>query len=262
MARLDQIDAPRAVHGIRKNLKKTRALLRLVRSGLAEQPAANQTLREVGLALSARRDAAVRLATLDRLFPDRPEPMQGLYSVLALPGPDLVAEPVGALRERLISVLDKVQGWSLSGKDTRILRAGLADTRAKALRTARAARRSPHLDEAFHDWRKRAKDFWYQSRLFAPVWPDLFAPLVASADRLGEMLGDHHDLAVLRAHVAALPDAQVPDLTRQMLARRLDAAQAEIEARAFPLSARLFAGDPEAIARIWTDWRRIWRENA
>jgi CHAD domain-containing protein len=259
LARLDRIDAPEAVHGLRKNLKKTRALLRLVRTGFPAQPSINLALREVGLALSARRDAAVRLATLDRLFPDRPQALRSLRAALDQAGDGPAPALNADLRDTLLQLRDSARDWSLSGRDDRILREGLTATRRKAQGAADAARRSPGTAERFHDWRKRAKDHWYQARLFAPVWPDLFRPLVASADRLGEILGDHHDLAVLEAHVAGLPDTAATDQARRMLDARLSEARGRIEAEAFPLAARLFAGDPEDMARHWIDLRRVWR---
>ncbi len=259
MTGLTKIDKPDAVHGIRKNLKKTRALLRLVRAGLEDQPAANVALQEVGLALSARRDAQVRLATLDHLFPDPPPVLQPLRTQLAAESQAPAASLAPGLIEALAGVRDKVTRAKLSGKDDRVLRQGLAITRRKARSAVEAAQENPADAELIHNWRKRAKDLWYQSRLFAPTWPELFKPIVTSADRLGAALGDHHDLSVLGLHATSLPEAIMPDLARRMLDARLRDTQAKLEAETFPLSARLFAGDPEDVAALWVDWRRVWR---
>jgi CHAD domain len=51
--------------------------------------------------------------------------------------------------------------------------------------------------EAVHEWRKRAKDLWYHLRILEPVWPEVLGPLAAQAHGLSDLLGDHHDLAVL-----------------------------------------------------------------
>ncbi|MFN4193959.1 MAG: CHAD domain-containing protein [Tabrizicola sp.] len=262
LARLDRIDEANAVHGLRKNLKKTRALLRLVRSGLATQPDMNIVLREVGLAFSARRDSQVRLVTFDRLFPDMPEVLHPLRAALLSGSTGPADLPISDLRDRLAALRDSAADLNLSGKDSRILREGLAITRDRARRAARLARAEPDNAQRVHDWRKRAKDHWYQARLFAPCWPEMFRPLVACADRLGEILGDHHDLSVLELHVAGLPDTTVSTRARQMLDARLHEARSRIEIEAFPLSARLFAGDPDDMAALWVDWRRIWRKAA
>src|ERR1700757_2487593 len=62
-------DEGRAVHEARKDLKKMRALLRLVRDQLGEEVYQRETrdFREVGRALSPRRDAQVLAKTLEKL---------------------------------------------------------------------------------------------------------------------------------------------------------------------------------------------------
>jgi CHAD domain-containing protein len=258
--RLAGLPAPEAVHGIRKNLKKTRALLRLYRSALPGQPAANATLRGVAAALSAQRDAAVRLATLDRLFPELPDCLLALRNLLladsvapARPIPPGLAEPLAALR-------DEAATWRLRGKPHSALKDGLATTRRKARRAADAARAAPDRPDLVHEWRKRVKDLWYQTRLFAPVWPELFRPLTAEADALGEALGDHNDLAVLAAHLDTLSDDLLTDEARTLLRQRIDAARSRILARAFPASDRLLAGDPRTMAETWVTWLKLWQK--
>src|SRR5262245_3310108 len=60
-------DPVKAVHEARKHLKKTRALLRLVRPALGREAyrSENDALRDTGLALSGARDADVRVQTAD-----------------------------------------------------------------------------------------------------------------------------------------------------------------------------------------------------
>lgn len=251
--------APTVVHDIRKRVKKLRALLRLVRPGMRDvQAAENVILRDAGQALSGSRDAAVRLATFDRLISGNSD-----SAILALRA-HLVAEaampapPPPDLRQIFTDLAHRAADWELHGSDRRILGEGLAETRTRARAAMRAARASSS-DEALHDWRKRAKDHWYQARLFTAIWPEVMKPLIIEAGRLGEALGDHHDLAVLAEHLQALPeDVARPEAQQLVTALARDAQQA-IEATAFPLGARLFAGDPEEMADLWLKWWKIWR---
>lgn len=260
--RCGRLHDPRAVHGVRKNLKKTRALLRLVRYGLPERSAANGTLRELAAALSVRRDTAVRLATFDRLFPDPPPMLRVLRGRLLEESIAPADVPAEVLVQSLTSLRDEAGAWQLRGKSRHILTAGLARTRRDAIAAADAARRTPDAPEAIHAWRKRVKDLWYQSRLFAPVWPELFQPLGAAADRLGEELGLHNDLSVLSCYMAALPESDLPEPARELLATAIHDAQSAIRTRAFPLSDRLLAGSPRGVARLWVDLHGIWRRGA
>jgi CHAD domain-containing protein len=122
-----------------------------------------------------------------------------------------------------------------------------------------AAKADPGI-EAMHDWRKRAKDFWYQARLLTPVWPEAIGPLATTAADLTEELGRHHDLAVLADHAAALPPDHAAAEATLPLHALIRAAQAEIERQAFPQGARLFAGEPKAMADLWVAWWRAWHD--
>ena len=260
LAVLDDTRLPaQAVHDVRKRAKKLRGLLRLLQGSFPDHARENAALRDAGRLLALRRDAEVRLATLDWLFPDAPQALMPLRRLLeqdrdAPPAPSHHAEAVEILR----ALHSRVRGWTLTGKDHRILVKGLARTRRRAAQAMEDAARSPGFD-AIHDWRKRAKDFWYQTRLLAPIWPEMMVPLTKSAENLTEALGVHHDIAVLQAR---LPPDLLSGKAVALFNRRARAAQHDIEAQVFPEGSRLFAGDPEAMAQLWGRWWLLWRDQA
>src|SRR5262245_38381959 len=68
-------DTRETVHELRKQLKKLRALFRLVRGGVGDEvfDRDNTAARDLGRRLSAARDAAVRVSALDHLQKSFPE---------------------------------------------------------------------------------------------------------------------------------------------------------------------------------------------
>jgi CHAD domain len=74
-------------------------------------------------------------------------------------------------------------------------------------RQALAAVRQKPTVEFIHEWRKQAKYLRYQLDLLRPLAPTALTPLAKTIDRLGDLLGDDHDLAVLRREVAGRPRA-------------------------------------------------------
>ena len=66
-----------------------------------------------------------------------------------------------------------------------------------AMRDARAHR----TDEPLHEWRKCAKDLRYQLQLLQDIRPSVVKELAKGAHRLTDLLGEDHDLAVMRAVV-------------------------------------------------------------
>src|ERR687888_223363 len=66
-----------------------------------------------------------------------------------------------------------------------------------------AAVRAEPADAAVHEWRKRSKDLWYHLRLLRDGRREVLAPAADRAHELSDLLGDHHDLAVLAEDVKA-----------------------------------------------------------
>ncbi len=252
---------PASIHDIRKRIKKIRGLLRLLRPGLGDYQGENAALRDAAQSLSGLRDSAVRLATLDTLFPMLPDALAPLRLALAeeLPADTSMPDAVAHTRTRLLEIQQRVLHWQVRGKDRHVLAEGLARTRKRAQVALDRAMRDPSL-EAMHDWRKRAKDHWYQSRLFTPVWPEIIAPQATAASDLTEALGLHHDLGVLHDHVAATHASRVPGEAMDLVHRRITEAQADIESRVFDDGRRLLAGEPRAMAGMWVECWLLWRE--
>jgi CHAD domain-containing protein len=112
-------------------------------------------------------------------------------------------------------------------------------------------------DEAdFHGWRKRAKDLWYELRLLGDAWP---RPLGATSDevhQLSELLGDHHDLAVLRED---LRQRNLGGEATQPLAAAICLRQEELAEESFALGRRLYVERPRDFSRRLRGYWRAWR---
>jgi CHAD domain-containing protein len=262
-------DPVEAVHEARKDMKKLRSLLRLVRPAIGDEVyrRENERFRDAAALLSDVRDAQVRLETFDSLverFADELPPggfagfrrslaedERGLDADELRPTMRLAAEAIEAGRER-------VAEWPLDGADWELVADGLR----RQYRRGRA-RRDDALAEsstpALHEWRKRAKDHWYHLRLVRNSWRAVLTPTADAAHALSDRLGDDHDLALLR-DVAAERSAAFADPDEQLaLLELVDRRRAELEAEAFAIGSRIYADKPNALARrlarYWVAWR-------
>ena len=256
-------DVGTAVHEARKHLKKARAAIRLVRHDLGAdvRRAENAALRDAQARLSGARDAEVLLETLARLQES---------SAGRVP-PSATATLRETLRERrdaarrqghdrravAIAELQAVQGrvatWPLEDESFATAAQGLRRIYRDGRRALRAAS-STDDPETWHEWRKRVKDLWYAARILRVVAPLELGAVVDEADQLGELLGDHNDLAVLRAAVAAHPDATTDDQAER-LRTAIDDAATDLRRRAIPLGLRLYAEPPKRfVARVAAYW--------
>jgi CHAD domain-containing protein len=264
-------DIDKNVHSARKNMKKMRGLLRLIRGSIREKDFRkdNAFFRDLSRRLAGARASHVMLVTLDKLLETEAGELQA-SSVTGLrdhldenyrsqagglwADSDLLAEIIEAL-ERAHKRIDR---WELDRKPHKIIKAGLYAVYLRGYDELEEAREHP-TSENLHEWRKRVKYLWYQLRILRPMWPHGVDPMIAALDELGEVLGQEHDHAELKALIYQLPD--VFDGTDDMMALvyAIDAERSLLQARAWELGRRIYAESPKAfVARHRTYWR-VWQ---
>jgi CHAD domain-containing protein len=271
-----------AVHGARKDLKKARAALRTVRAELGPKTFRRESrrLRDAARLLAASRDAEVKLETLDTLVAeaDGIAPPAALriwrYALLAerdrvaagsapSAGPgrstgdpgldDQMAQATWAIEASLAAV----PALKLRHGGWRLLEPGIDRAYRDGRDALRATCRKPSAD-AVHEWRKRAKDLWYQLRLLEAAWPGVLGASATELHWLTELLGEHHDLAVLAEDLEGR--AEIGTDSAGTFAALIERRQAALLAEALGLGERVYAEKPKAFERrlraYWRAWRR------
>ncbi len=256
-----------AIHGARKDLKKLRGVLRLVRKELGRKAfeAENKRYRDAGRLLAGSRDAEVKLETLaalrsrfDQLPADPAERWAGALKAerneLAATIHDEAEGKIGQAREAIEQGCVKIRGWSLRTDSWALVEPGLLRSYRDGRRAMKRVLASPSAD-SIHAWRKRVKDIWYQLRILQGAWPELLGAAAAQASELADLLGDHHDLAVLQEDLLAREGLADRDAFTAAIAAR----QAELLAAAIAIGRRLYAEKPKAfgrrVERYWLAWR-------
>ena len=258
-----------AIHDARKRVKKTRALLKLVKPELGDAYATENTrLRDAGRGLSEFRDAAAIIGTFDDLREKYGKDLSGhrLDSVrrgllLHKTRAERQANIQEALHEISFSLeqcAKRTAKWPLGTDGFDALAPGLQDTfrrGAKAMAYAKKHARPEH----FHEWRKRVKDHWYHVRLLEDLWSDVMSGYEKSLKELEDWLGSDHNLTVLLGRVTAEPEffgsAQDIDLLVRVIARY----EKDLHGRALRLGAKVYLEPPGAFRRrmggLWKSWQ-------
>jgi CHAD domain-containing protein len=237
------------VHDARKRFKETRALIRLIRDPLGAQfDVENSWFRDAGRDLAAARDADAVLEALAKL--DLPRGVRARAKRKlearreAMPREELEGRVANVL-DQLVVARSRVGLWPELSDSFDTIAGGLQRT----YRDGRRAMREASTPEQFHEWRKRAKEHWYQVQILRHVWPEILEPYSVVLQKLSRTLGDHHDLVVLHSLIG-----NQPKLTRAIAARKT-----ELEATARDLGRRVYADRPRAfLARmrnVWGAWR-------
>lgn len=258
-----------SIHAARKSCKKLRGLIRLVRPVFPRYAAENVAIRDAARLLSGPRDAAVLIETYDATMDafgdeiDRPAMgriRHGLTAQLKDRGADDgLRDRTDRFRRDMRAALERSRRWKLARDGFDGLSGGLEATLHRAREALQTAQANPDAS-AMHAWRKRVKDHGYHARLLEPVFPDVLGGHRKTTQRLGDLLGEHHDLAVFVEKLSGDAEGLGPAGTRDVAIALSRRRQALIEAEAFPLGARLFAEKPKALARRWGRWWRIWRD--
>ena len=260
-----------AVHETRKRLKRLRASLRLGRSAMGDEAyrPENAAYRDMGKRLSAPRDARVLIETLDALSERF--------------GDELPSDQTALLRDRLVkshkSAVAKLRrdkatfeqvrtgleearvrsaSWKYDAEGFDALRPGLQRLYRRGRRSMRAAAAEPS-DEHLHEWRKRSKDLWHALQILRPAAPKRMRARAKQAHELSDLLGDDHDLAVLREHVATTAFPAEEEATRTALLSVIDRRRASLQRDAFKLGKRIYARRPKRFAR---SVERRWQKRA
>ncbi|HEY2480386.1 MAG TPA: CHAD domain-containing protein [Solirubrobacterales bacterium] len=257
-----------AIHGARKDLKKARAALRLVRDEMGETTfeRENRALRDAGRLLSASRDAQVKLGTLDSLVEgsgDAPPGPTALWREALVADRDRIVGDETDGTEEAVAAIEVVAArapeWKLRENGWRLLAPGL-DTAYREGRAAFATLGEEACFEAVHELRKRAKDLWYQVRLLRDAWPRVLDANAEEIHDFTDLLGDHHDLAVLAEDLAGR--TEVDAAHRETLRTLIEARQASLLAEALAAGERVYAEKPKAFGRRMRAYWRAWRRAA
>jgi CHAD domain-containing protein len=261
-----------SIHAARKELKKARATLRLLRDALGKTTykRANAALRDAARPLSEIRDGRVLLDALGSLVkyygaPAATLPLTRFKRSLSrrhtqsrkkvLGG----REPLRHARKTLRKVSSRASQWHVGRQGWSVLGAGLKRTYTRGRAAFKQARVRPS-NENLHEWRKQTKYFWHQLQLFEPLGQGLIGELTQLAHQLADFLGDDHDLSVLRERAQEARDAFPKAATRKALLTLIERCRGSLQHRALQLGLRLYEDQPAVFtARIEKYWRE-WRE--
>jgi CHAD domain-containing protein len=237
------------VHEARKDMKKLRALLRLVRGEIGGKVyrRENAFFRDVARELAGVRDADVMLATLADLAERYDADVGPVRQAVEAHRLRVAGGSRGRAAEAATAMLQearaRVDEWPLERDGFEAVEDGLRRTYRDGRRGWRAALRDPS-SENLHEWRKRVKDLWYHCSILEESWKPVMKALGDEAHELSDRLGDDHDLALLLEFGAE--GLEEPIATRRR----------ELQEEAFAYGGRLYVDKPKAFVRRVERWYR------
>ncbi|MCX7864487.1 MAG: CHAD domain-containing protein, partial [Novosphingobium sp.] len=166
---------------------------------------------------------------------------------------------MAVVRHRMVEARKRASCWHIEKDGWPALAKGLGSCLRQARKAALTAEAHPDM-ESFHELRKRIKDHWYHCRLLVALWPEAMAVRSKAAGELGELLGEHHDLAVLVQRLMAGCGAWGDKFRVKQVVALAEARARKLEKQAWPMIERLLAQKPAQLKAHWGRLWRAWRE--
>jgi CHAD domain-containing protein len=250
-------DFDKTVHTLRKCSKKLRALLKLVRPAFEDYEPEKEAIKAIAAQFSVARDAAVMVETLSGLGEPAGEPVLERLKERARHLRSQMGEEtlLASARSQLEDLRQRARGWSFGASGRAIVLPGLRKSYSRFRKGFAKASESGD-SETIHEWRKAAKTHWYHTRLFEPAAPDVLGGALVNLDKLGTMLGDHQNLAVLASWIETniLPG----DDALERLRATIDARERELAKASLALGRQFVVEKPAALAlRFEQYWQML-----
>ncbi len=258
------------VHETRKSIKRLRALLRLYRGALAHTlfELEDSRLRELAHSLGGARDAVALRECLERLVQaafsdDRArlaDHVEGLSTALDRAdraSADEVARALGAVHDGLAAVRERARTWGVERSGFSAISAGFRRTYARGRRDLRRALHHPS-EKRLHAFRIGVKRHQYQLTLLEPMWPEPLKAFRHEVQRLGELLGQDHDLSLLEQRFATLVLRHEFAPLERSFTNAANHLHAELRRDAFDLGARVYAESPGRVLARYREYFDAW----
>jgi CHAD domain-containing protein len=242
------------IHRARKELKRARANLRLLRDavGKAAYIRENVLLRDAARPLSGVRDAAVLLETGNTLLSvGRRGPRRRWFLKVrrALKQARLEARAelfkMNATRASaacLVAAAARMRTWRLEQADRKSVCSGLQQIYRRG-RAAFAIVCADPTPENLHEWRKQVKYLGQSMEIWKAQDADDVKELIKGANKLADLLGTDHDLVVFKERLEKL---DAPHPIRSAVTRDIAGRRFKILNKALKKGRRLFKAKPRS----------------
>ena len=253
------------VHAIRKHLKRARAVLHLVRREIGRNSFRRQNywLRDIGRSIREVRDAEVHLYTMRQLEDEIHHHYRSYQEIEGL----LTAElenfnaAFDGWEDEAIRLLNKARDaadeWSIGGYQRKDFREALQWSYQRGCKELIAVLLNPSVPN-LHGLRKHVKRLGYQLHLLRSASPSELAVVCDDLTRLGDLLGELHDLSFLAERLRRERGEPYWGVQDEQLLVVIHRKQAQLESDGIKIGACFFKQRSNEFGSRVKKWVKDW----
>ncbi|MCB0807416.1 MAG: CHAD domain-containing protein [Bacteroidales bacterium] len=242
------------IHEIRKNMKKARGAVRLVRDIIGKEKYGDMNVffRDTAREVSKLRDSYVMIQTMKTLRNHLNN--QSVESI------EIILDKLEAhyyyvkstletqhiesrLRQRLVQIPEETESIFINNYKGEDLESGLKRVYQRGFKADKIAFQD-RSDNNLHEMRKRVKYLWYHIRLLKESWPGVMKSFGSEIHQLANLLGVDHDLSVFRKNIKKYVSNGNEKELIEKLVEIILLKRSRIQDDAFVLSAKIYAEKP------------------
>jgi CHAD domain-containing protein len=246
-----------SIHETRKNIKKLRTILRLLKFNIDSQNYHdfNTEFRDIGRKLSAIRDAEALIETIDKIKSRKYSTKKSIANTKSqlLLNKDKISsaflsnQEIQIIIENLEVLEKKFYNIDFFGEEIFVFISGLKKTYSNCIKFMEICK-NEGSDVDFHEWRKQVKYLWNSILLFQKTWNPVLSAYSNELHKLSDYLGDLHDISVLNDLI--LNDKiKLDSDDKNRLLSIIENLKLKLKKSSFNLGIKLFLDNPAAFSK-------------
>lgn len=260
----------KAIHDVRKSIKKIRAVLRLVKHDMGKEMFGKENIRyrNIGHLLSHVRDATVMIKTLYKLretnrrviprvaYTNAQKKLSARQVEISkhfFEDNQSIAAVLTALRE----AQQQQPQVSVSKESFSVFAVNIHQIYKRGKKAYAHASKQPSID-SFHELRKEVKVLWYHTRILKPAWPSIMESYATELGVLSELLGNDHDMGVLYEEIKSGRLSFGRKATASTILKLIESYRENLQQQLYPMARRVFAERAKdytsRLKVYWTIW--------
>ena len=259
-----------SVHEARKNIKKLRAILRLIRHeiDIETYQELNAFYREIAQQIGPVRDVTSQIELFEKFETNIKSPAlrRAIEKAIRLTKNRRKKEfdiyYKNKVREKVAKELllktETFKQLNIHGESDIFIEKSVRDIFKKTIQRMKIAEKDGG-NEAYHNWRKTVKYFMFQMMILKNAWASYFEAYIGEMNEMQKLLGDLHDLNIVNNFVVEGELFQLDKKQKDALLNYIYPRRAALKKQIHQIGNRLFIEDSLTFA---SRLNAIWKNSA